>query len=120
MPKARAYPVCSQAGIPPGKRKIVRLAGRSIGIFNLNGRFFALKNLCPHQGAQLCRGTLKGITTMDENGRPRLEREGEVIRCPWHGWEFDIATGRSLFNLEGLRVKTYSVSVEKGIVTVHI
>ncbi len=142
----KAYPVCGETEIPPGQRKIVEIAGRSIGIFNVTGRFHALKNVCPHQGAQLCQGTLKGITSLDEKGRPSLEREGEIIRCPWHGWEFEIATGRSLFNPERLRVKTYPVtleeepqqpsqvepeeevkfaeiypvSVEEGIVTVHL
>ncbi len=143
---SKAYVVCGEREVPPGDRKIFDGAGRSIGIFNINGQFYALKNVCPHQGAQLCQGTLKGITSLDENGRPLLQREGEVIRCPWHGWEFDIATGRSLFNPERIRVKTYpvtldkepdraieddsaedvkfaetyTVSVEKGIVTVHI
>ena len=41
--------------IPPGQRKIVEVAGRSIGIFNVSGEFFALRNRCPHQGGPLCR-----------------------------------------------------------------
>ncbi len=129
------HTVCREGEIPRGGRNIVDVAGRSIGIFNVEGRFFALKNVCPHQGARLCEGTLKGVTALDADDRPVLEREGEVIRCPWHGWEFDIASGRSLFNPERLRVKTYPVtieeevvkfaetypvSVEDGMVTVHI
>ena len=39
-------------------------------------------------------------------------REGEILRCPWHGWEFDITTGRSVFNPHKTRVKTYEVTVE--------
>jgi 3-phenylpropionate/trans-cinnamate dioxygenase ferredoxin subunit len=39
-------------------------------------------------------------------------REGEILRCPWHGWEFDIITGRSIFNPHRTRVKTYEVTVE--------
>jgi len=41
-------------------------------------------------------------------------REGEILRCPWHGWEFDLITGRSIFNPHKMRVKTYEVTVEPG------
>jgi len=42
-----------------------------------------------------------------------LKRPGEIIRCPWHGWEFDIKTGRSIFNPHRVRVKSYEVRVER-------
>ena len=41
-------------------------------------------------------------------------RDGEIVRCPWHGWEFDITTGRSIFNPHKMRVKTYEVTVESA------
>jgi len=44
-------------------------------------------------------------------GEYRFQREGEILRCPWHGWEFDLATGRSVFDPERMRVKAYPVEV---------
>ena len=97
---------------PPGGRKIVELEGRSIGVFNVNGSFYALRNSCPHQAAPLCRGSVKGMTIAPEPGVYEYVREGEILRCPWHGWEFDLTNGRSIFNPHKVRVRTYQVTVE--------
>ncbi len=100
--------------IPSGGRKIVEVGGLSIGVFNVRGAYYALKNSCPHQGAPLCRGNVKGTTLPSKPGEYIWGRDGEIIRCPWHGWEFDILTGRSLFNPHRVRVKAYEVTVEPG------
>jgi len=100
--------------IPPGGRKIVEVAGRSIGIFNLGGEYFALRNRCPHQGGELCRGPVSGLVDSSGPGDYRLDRPGEIIRCPWHGWEFDIRSGQSWVDPQRLRVRRYEVSVEPG------
>ena len=104
--------VATVAEIPPGQRKIVEVAGISVGVFNVGGAFYALKNTCPHQGAPLCLGSVKGTTLPSAPGEYVWGRDGEIIRCPWHGWEFDILTGRSVFNPHRCRVKAYEVSVE--------
>ena len=88
--------------------------GRSIGVFNVHGAFYALRNSCPHQAAPLCRGAIKGMTLPCQPGEYVWAREGEILRCPWHGWEFDIMTGRSIFNPHRTRVKAYDVTVEPG------
>jgi len=107
--------VCSIDQLAPGQRKIVDVAGRSIGVFNLNGAFHAIRNVCPHQMAPLCLGTISGTTApTDKTGDYQWHRDGEIIRCPWHGWEFDITTGKSIFNPHRCRVKHYDVSVELG------
>jgi nitrite reductase/ring-hydroxylating ferredoxin subunit len=100
--------------IPPGERKIVTVAGRSIGIFNVNGEFFALRNRCPHQGGPLCEGRLFGVLQARVPGEVEYTRAGEIITCAWHGWEFDIRTGQSWCSPERLRVRRYDVSVESG------
>ena len=100
------------AEIPPGSRKIVELAGRSIGIFNVGGEFFALRNRCPHQGAALCEGPLGSFITSPTPGQYEMSRVGEILRCPWHGWEFDLRTGQSWCEPESVRVKRYNVMVE--------
>ena len=98
--------------IPPGQRKIVEVNGISIGVFNVKGNYYALRNRCPHQGAPLCQGSIKGTALPSAPGEYIWAREGEILRCPWHGWEFDVTTGRSIFNPHKVRVKSYEVSVE--------
>ncbi len=107
--------VIGRAGeLPPGSRRIVEAEGRSIGVFNVAGSFYALRNSCPHQAAPLCMGAIKGMTMPSKPGEYIWARDGEIVRCPWHGWEFDILTGRSIFNPHKTRVKTYEVTVEAG------
>jgi 3-phenylpropionate/trans-cinnamate dioxygenase ferredoxin subunit len=104
--------VATEQEIPPGGRKIVEVAGRSIGIFNLDGVFFALRNRCPHQGGPLCTGTLGGLISSSGPGEYHYSRAGEILRCPWHGWEFDVRTGQSWFDPTRVRVRSYDVTIE--------
>ena len=108
------YVVAEAGEIPPGGRKIVEVAGRSIGIFNLGGEFFALRNRCPHQGGPLCEGKTWGLAQARVPGEIEYVRPGEILTCAWHGWEFDIRTGQSWCAPERLRVRRYEVSVEPG------
>ena len=108
------YVVGTVDEIPPGGRKLIDVEGRSIGVFNVNGEYFALRNRCPHQGGELCKGRLAGVLVSPLPGEFELTRPGEILRCPWHGWEFDIRTGQSWFDPRGVRVRRYDVSVEPG------
>ncbi|TVY08835.1 Rieske (2Fe-2S) protein [Paenibacillus cremeus] len=98
--------------MPAGSRKIVMLEGRSIGVFHVNQQFYALKNTCPHQNAPLCLGRVTGMTLPSEPGQYLYGREGEIVRCPWHGWEFDITNGKSIYDPHKCNVKTYEVVIE--------
>ncbi len=102
--------------IPPGTRKIVEVAGRSIGVFNIGGEFFALRNSCPHQGGPLCTGRVSGFILSERPGEYEYSRQGEILRCPWHGWEFDVRTGQSWFDPAKVRVRRYQVTVEPDAV----
>ena len=82
-------------------------------MFNVNGSLYALRNTCPHQGAPLCLGLITGMMAPSRPGEHLWQREGEILRCPWHGWEFDITTGRSVFNPHRTRVRRYEVTVER-------
>ncbi len=113
------------AEFPAGTRRIiVPFRGRAgIGVFNVNGTYHALRNLCPHKAGPLCTGRVSGRVVADapptmDNTNLDLVRDGEIIRCPWHLWEFDILTGRCLVDAK-VRVKTYPVSVENGEVIVY-
>ncbi|MSQ43118.1 MAG: Rieske (2Fe-2S) protein [Chloroflexi bacterium] len=105
--------VVAQVGeIPPGGRKVVDLDGHSVGVFHVEGEYFALLNWCPHQGARLCEGRLWSGLEGDVPGDYRTRTDRTVIACMYHGWEFDLRTGRSVCEPERLRVRTYEVTVE--------
>lgn len=100
--------------IPPGGRKIVEVAGRSIGVFNIRGEFFALRNRCPHQGGPLCQGPLSGLARAQTPDELTYVRRGEILRCPWHQWEFDVKTGQSWVDPGNVRVRSYEAKTESG------
>jgi 3-phenylpropionate/trans-cinnamate dioxygenase ferredoxin subunit len=108
------YVVADASEIPPGERKVVTVAGRSIGIFNIDGEFFALRNRCPHQGGALCEGRLWGVLTASAPGEFSYEPRREILTCPWHGWEFHVRTGQSWCDPVRLRVRRFDVSLERG------
>lgn len=108
------YVVGTVDEIPPGQRKIVEVGGREIGVFNIGGEYFAVLNRCPHQGGPLCRGNTHGFLRPAGVGEFQYSRAGEILRCPWHGWEFDLRTGQSWFDPARVLVRRYDVSVEPG------
>jgi nitrite reductase/ring-hydroxylating ferredoxin subunit len=99
---------------PPGSRKLVDLKGRRIVVFNIKGEFFALANRCPHQGGSLHEGRLTGLVESSEPGQYHYSRRGEIIRCPWHSWEFDVRTGKSWCDPTRVRARQFAVSVAPG------
>ena len=111
MPK---YVVATADEIEPGERKIVDIGGRSIGVFNIDGEYFAIRNSCPHQGGPLCSGLVTGFLESSGPGHYNYTRKGEILRCPWHSWEFDIKTGQSWWSPAQRRVRRYEVHVESG------
>jgi 3-phenylpropionate/trans-cinnamate dioxygenase ferredoxin subunit len=106
--------VARASEIAPGACKIVTAAGRELGIFNLGGEYFALANRCPHEGGPLCQGRIVALVQSDGPGHYRLARRNEFLRCPWHGWEFDIRTGQSWCDPQSVRARQFPVSVEAG------
>ena len=106
--------------LPPGERKLVRVGGESgIGVFNVKGCFYALKNLCPHKGGPLCQGRIRRHVTSPDVYQLKHEGIGEVLKCPWHQWEFDLRTGKALYDSR-LQAKTYPVTVEDGEIVLHL
>ena len=113
----RSYPVATLAELPPGGRKIVEVAGKSIGLFNVGGRLVAVLNVCPHELAPVCLGRVGGTTLPSAPGEYCWGREGEILACPWHGWEFDLLTGEALADPKK-RLRRYPVTVEGETVSV--
>ncbi len=108
------YVVAEASEIEPGERRMVTVAGRSIGVFNVGGEFFALRNRCPHQGGRLCEGVLWGVLRSDRPGDFDHSPSREILACPWHGWEFSVRTGESWCAPERLRVRRYDVETVAG------
>ena len=91
--------VAEVSEIKDGERILVELKGREIGVFYLDGGYYAFANWCAHQGGPWCEGNLTG-TFSGKFDRSTLEyrldwiKEGRILNCPWHGWEYDMRTGR--------------------------
>jgi 3-phenylpropionate/trans-cinnamate dioxygenase ferredoxin subunit len=111
----REWPVALASEISPGGRKIVEVEGRSIGVFNVQGRFVAVRNVCPHELAPVCLGAVRGTALASMPGEYSWGREGEILACPWHGWEFDLLTGRALAD-KRKRLRLYPVVVREDMV----
>lgn len=75
--------------VPLGAAKELVAEGRVIALFNVNGAFYALDGVCPHQGGPLGRGELSGC----------------IVTCPWHGWQFDVQSGQHQFNSQIVQPK---------------
>ncbi|MGP4014451.1 Rieske (2Fe-2S) protein [Saccharopolyspora sp. 5N708] len=97
---------------PPGERKLVQAGRRSIGVFRIGDRFYALNNFCPHQGGPLCVGRTKPWVQSSAPGEFQMVGEEALVACPWHGWEYDLATGQSFLGPGEPPVRTYDVTVE--------
>jgi nitrite reductase/ring-hydroxylating ferredoxin subunit len=108
------YVVATVDQIPPGQRLLVTAGGREIGVFNIAGEYFAVGNRCPHNGASLSKGRVVGLVEASEPGCYRFSRRGEFVRCPWHGWEFDLRTGKSRCEPDRTKVRNYEAKVERG------
>lgn len=88
-------PMAKVSEVPPGSSKVVVVQGHPVALFNVDGTFYALSNVCLHRGGPVGEGTL------DES----------TVTCPLHGWEYDIRTGKNVANPMA-RLKTYAVRVE--------
>jgi nitrite reductase/ring-hydroxylating ferredoxin subunit len=108
------YAVARTSEISDGERKLFTIAGRPVVVFNVKGDYFAMLNRCPHQGASLCAGHLTGFVSSNGPGEYVFDRLGEIIRCPWHGWEFDVRTGQSWFDPVHTKVRTYKAGTSSG------
>jgi len=87
--------VASKADIPVGTGKVVEAGGKSIAVFNCEGAFYAIDNACKHRGGPLGEGSLSGTS----------------VTCPWHGWEYDVASGACQMD-PSLKMQTFNVKVD--------
>ena len=94
------------APLAPGERRAVTIGGRPVALFNVDGRVYAIGDRCPHRGGPLSRGRVEPVP-----GR------GPAVRCPIHGWLFELATGRCV-NQPDAGTPSYAVTCEGGTISV--
>jgi nitrite reductase (NADH) small subunit len=101
-----------------GDVRVLEIGGHRIGLFRVGDGLHALADRCPHRGAPICAGRV--VTPIQvRDGRLELGDRASVLRCPWHKWEFEIASGRCLVD-DRLRVRRYAVQVEGDDVVVSL
>jgi nitrite reductase (NADH) small subunit len=98
--------------IPDAGGLVVDVDGIEVGLFRLADGIVAWRNVCPHMAAPVCRGTVSGTTLPSAVYEYEYGRDGEILQCPWHGWEFDLRTGRHLVAGSRAHLRQYPVEVE--------
>lgn len=99
--------------------RVVEVDGRRVGVISVGDDFFAIADKCPHMGASICAGSLSGTFVPAGPHELVYGMEDRVIRCPWHGWEFDLESGRSLLEPKRVGLRTYRVTQRDGEVVLH-
>jgi nitrite reductase (NADH) small subunit len=112
--------ICAAEELLPGSVRVADASGHELAVFNVAGRLHAVRNRCPHHGAPLAAGRVGGTMLPSAPHEYRYGRDGEILRCPWHGYEFELESGHCLIDSERLRVKVYPVAVEDGVVVVEV
>jgi 3-phenylpropionate/trans-cinnamate dioxygenase ferredoxin subunit len=88
--------------------------GQAVGVFNVEGKFYAVLNRCPHMGGELAKGDVIGLVESDRPGDVRLDKSKKFIACPLHGWEYDLETGESWCDPGRTRARPVPVRVSRG------
>ncbi len=116
------YRVCALVEVPDNGGVLADIGGREIGVFKYKGELHAYENRCIHMGGPVCAGEILGATRvmLDDGQRVtgvRLDEDEMRIVCPWHGWEYDLATGQVAHDRK-IRLRRFDVTVEDGVVYV--
>ena len=115
-----AHDIGPVADYVSGRPVRVVLGGRAMVVVRDGDSFYALRDVCVHQGAKLSQGKVGGTAANCGVGDSvSYVRCGQILQCPWHGWEYDMVTGCSLVNPDQTRVKVYPVRIESGRVLVE-
>ena len=106
---------------PVGQMRIVAVGTREIGVVRrADGRVEAVRNWCPHKGAPICKGRLGGTMLPGEPGTLTWGRDGEILRCPWHGFEFEIRTGARVYAASRQSLRVYPARIEAGEIRIDL
>lgn len=94
--------------------RAVEANGKNLVLLRLGEEFFALADRCPHGGAKLSGGRVSNTVESDEPGDYRVCRQGEMLKCPWHGWEYDVRTGQSWSDPKSTRTRAFAAESIDG------
>ena len=95
--------VCKTSDVKPGSGRSLDIDGKAIGIFNVDGKFYAINDVCGHRGGPLGEG----------------EMDATTVICPWHGWRYNVTTGENEL-LPNLPTQKFEVKVEEDDVLVDL
>jgi nitrite reductase (NADH) small subunit len=116
--------VAGEEEIADGGRKVVEVGGVEIGVFRNDGAYYAWRNECPHQGGPVCQGVVtRKVEERLDGDRRSLGihyvggNENHNVVCPWHGYEFDMRTGRHV-GFATMRLRGYPIKVRDGAIYV--
>lgn len=117
----RLHDICDADEVAPGAMRRCSVDGLDVVLMrDEDGEFFALRNLCAHMGASLSDGVFQAkMTRGEEIGDYRISDVDLIVRCPWHGYEFDVRSGRCPGDPDRIRVKTFPVTVQDGRVLIE-
>lgn len=105
------YPVATMSELQEFGRKIVQVKQIEVGLFLVNGQVYAWRNICPHGAAPVCEGVVCGTRLPSLVYEYEYGKDREIVRCPWHGWEFDLKTGKHLVD-ERTALRGYEIKIE--------
>lgn len=112
------HAVAKAGEVQPGQCKLVTIDSKEIGVFFVDGEHRAYRNVCPHAGAPLCAGYGKKADLPADVHEYFAGRDEHSVRCPWHGWEFDLKDGEHA--MSSLKLKSYEVSLEGDEVFIEV
>jgi nitrite reductase/ring-hydroxylating ferredoxin subunit len=103
---------------PIGEFRLFDLPRGSVGVLRTDDGIYAVRNRCPHMGGPICTGEFGGTTLPSAPDEIVYGLRDDVLRCPWHGWEFRVSTGDAVFNMSKRRLIKYPVEIIDGRVIV--
>jgi nitrite reductase/ring-hydroxylating ferredoxin subunit len=106
--------------IPSDRFRVIQVGNVEIGVVRSHGRVFAVRSVCPHQGAPICEGKVRGTWLPSRPGELVYGMDGLVVECPWHGYEFSLDDGKVLFDMMRGKLRVYPVIVRDGIAFVTV
>jgi nitrite reductase/ring-hydroxylating ferredoxin subunit len=106
--------ICEEHDLELDAIRTVELDGREVCLVRTSAGVFAFGTVCPHQGGPMCHGAIKGTMDPSDPNRYEFAHEGEVVTCPWHGYEFHMTDGSSVGGALKGRLAAYQVEVREG------
>jgi nitrite reductase (NADH) small subunit len=95
--------ICKTSDVKTGSGKSIEINGKAIAVFNVDGKFYAINDVCGHRGGPLSEGEL----------------DGNTVICPWHGWRYDVTSGANEL-VPDFPTEKYAVKIEGDDVLVEI